>query len=119
MALTPITESTAAEFIANHELVLLEFEASRCPTCRALAPVLEAASERHPDVGFGRIDSDREKDLRHAFGIEALPTVVIVREQVLLLTHKGFLDAKAIDRVLEDARAADIEAIREAERSSP
>ncbi len=95
-------------------IVMLDFWAGWCGPCRSFAPIFEAASSRHPDVVFGKIDTEEQPELAAAFNVQGIPTLAVIRDGVLLMAQPGMLPAAALDEIVEKARALDMEEVRKA-----
>ncbi len=106
---------SAADFeqtIADNDIVLVDFWADWCGPCLMFAPVYEAASEKHPDLVFGKVDTEAERELSAAARIMSIPTLMVFREGILVFAQPGALPASALEELIVAVKAADMEAIR-------
>ncbi len=111
MSTVHVTETNFEETVKNG-IVLIDFWAAWCAPCRAFAPVFEAAASRHPDVVFGKVDTEAEPGLAAAFQIRSIPTVMVLRDGVLLAAQPGALPAAALDQMIAKVRALDMDEVR-------
>lgn len=105
---------TAANFDETVEkgIVLLDFWAGWCGPCKMFAPVFEAASEKHTDIVFGKIDTDAEQELALRFNVRTIPTLMVIRDGVLLASQAGALPGPAVEEVIRKVREIDMDEVR-------
>jgi thioredoxin 1 len=106
-----ITAKNLVETVKKPGIVLLDFWASWCAPCRAFAPIFEAVAARHPDVVFGKVDTEAEAELAGAFDIRSIPTLMAFRDGVLVFSQPGMLPASALEQLLTKVRALDMVAL--------
>lgn len=114
MSTIALTEATFEETIAGDGIVLVDWWASWCGPCRMFAPVFEAAAEEHPDLVFGKVDTEAEQRLAGAAGIMSIPTLMIFREGVLVFSQPGALPAAALADLIGQVRALDMDEVHRA-----
>ncbi len=112
MATVEITAENFKDTIEKNGIVLLDFWAEWCGPCRAFAPVFEKASTDHADVVFGKIDTEDQQELAGAAGIQAIPTLMLFRDGILLYRESGALPPAALEELVTKAKALDMEKVR-------
>ena len=112
MATVEITKDNFEEVVTKNSMVILDFWASWCGPCKAFAPAFEAASEKYPDVVFGKINTEEQQELAGHFQIRSIPNVMLFRDQTVLFSQPGAMPPAGIDSVIEQAKALDMDKVR-------
>lgn len=107
-----ITLENLPAVVAENDIVLLDFWAAWCAPCRMFAPVFEAASRQHPDVVFGKVDTEAQQQLAGVFGITSIPTLVAFRGGTVVFAQPGALRARALGQLVDAVRALDMDEVR-------
>jgi thioredoxin 1 len=109
-----LTESTFEDTITGHDIVLVDWWASWCGPCRMFSPIFEQAASANPDLTFAKVDTEAQPGLARAFDIMSIPTLMVFREQVLVFSQPGALPAAALDDLIGQVRALDMDEIHRA-----
>ena len=112
MTTVNLTEETFAETITGNPIVLVDFWAAWCGPCRNFAPVYEKVSEENPDVVFAKVDTEAEQGLAGAFSVSSIPTLVVIRDGVVLYSQAGALPHEALANLVVAIRDVDMEEVR-------
>ena len=112
MATVELTSENFESAVAGGGLVLVDFWAAWCGPCRMFAPVFERVSERHPDAVFGKVETEAQPGLAAGFGISSIPTLMIIRDKVVLYAQPGALPEQPLEQLIAKAREIDMDEVR-------
>ena len=113
MATRELTIENFEETVASHDVVLVDFWAAWCGPCRSFAPVYEKVSEQFPDLIFSKVDTEAQQALASTFNIMSIPTLMIIRENVVIYSQAGALPEKALVDLVEQALGLDMVAVHQ------
>jgi thioredoxin len=111
-AMLELTSDTFSQAIDDHPLAIVDFWAPWCAPCRAFAPVFAAAAAKHPDALFAKVNTEDQQRIAAQFGIRSIPTLMIFRDNIIVFSEAGALNAGALEQVLTAAKALDMDAVR-------
>jgi len=112
MATQKITAETIESTIQDNPIVILDFWADWCGPCKMFAPTFEAASEKHPDIVFGKVDTQEQQGLAAQLQIRSIPTLMVFRDQILVFNQAGALPPAAFEDLITQVKALDMDEVR-------
>jgi thioredoxin len=112
VATVELTDTNFEDVITKNDIVIVDFWAPWCGPCRSFAPTYEQVSEKFPGVVFAKVNTEEQHALAGHFQIRSIPTLMIFREQIILLSQPGALPAAALTQVVEKTQALDMAEVR-------
>lgn len=112
MATVELTAQNFDEVVSGADVALLDFWASWCGPCRMFGPIFERVSKKHEDLVFAKVDTEAQPELAEAFNITSIPTLVVIKDRVVLYAEAGALPESALENLVSQARDVDMDKVR-------
>lgn len=112
MATLELTAANFGETVTTEGITFVDFWAEWCGPCRQFGPIFEEASNRHPDIRFGKVDTEAERQLAGEANITSIPTLMIFRDGILLFNQPGALPGAALEDLVGKVKSLDMDAVR-------
>ena len=112
MATIELNKDNLESTILNNDIVMIDFWAPWCGPCQSFAPIYEEVSEKHPDVVFGKVNTEDEQEIAGHFQIKSIPTLMMFREQVIIFSEAGMLPQEGLEEIIQKARDLDMDQVR-------
>ena len=113
MATVTVSKENFNDLVENSNILILDFWAEWCRPCKMFAPIFEASSEKHPDVTFGKIDTESQQELAGLFQIRSIPTLMAFKEGIGIFRQSGALPAPAFADLISQIKDVDMDEVRE------
>jgi thioredoxin 1 len=107
-----LNAASLEQTVLDNDIVLVDWWAPWCGPCRTFGPIFEKASAAHPDIVFGKVDTETEQSLAGSAGITSIPTLMAFRAGILVFSQPGALPASALEQVITGVRALDMDDVR-------
>ena len=113
MATVELTKDNLVSTIENNDFVIIDFWAPWCGPCQSFGPIFEEVSDKHPDIVFAKVNTEQEQEIAAHFQVRSIPTLMIFREQVIIYSAPGALQASQLEELIQKARELDMEKVHQ------
>ena len=112
MAIVELTAENFNDVAEKNPILIIDFWAPWCGPCRQFAPIYEETAGEYPDIAFGKVNTEEQQDIAGYFKIQSIPTVMIIREGVIVFSQPGMLPKEGLKDVIEQVTALDMDEVR-------
>lgn len=112
MATVNLGDKNFRETLDGHDIVIIDFWADWCGPCKMFGPIFEEVSEQYNDVVFGKVDTEAEQQLSAYFQIRSIPTIMVIREKIVVFQHSGVIGKDDLKKVLDQVKGLDMEKVK-------
>ncbi|MCB1877187.1 MAG: thioredoxin [Chromatiales bacterium] len=112
MAVVELTKDNFEETVTKNGFVVVDFWAPWCAPCRNFAPIYEQVSELREGIVFGKVNTEEEQELAMHFRIRSIPTLMILRDQIIIHSEAGMMPQPAFEELLDRAAGVDMDQVR-------
>jgi len=112
MAVVELSKDTFDQTLSQHPFAIIDFWAPWCGPCQSFAPVFEAVSEKHPGILFAKVNTEQEQELAAQFQIRSIPTLMIIRDNIIIYAQPGALPESALEDLITQAENLDMDEVR-------
>ena len=113
MAYMDLTTKNFDETLDDNEIVIIDFWAEWCGPCKQFAPIFEKVAENNPDITFAKVNTEEQQALADRYGIRSIPTLMVVRDGIILLNQGGMLPEEAFGKLIDHVKGLDMDQVRE------